>query len=302
MKRFPSILESTRDLSKDQIDILLSKAKSLKTGQNPGFFFNQNPPILTTLFLENSTRTKTSFAVAMLKLGGHFLDFNVETSSLKKGESLEETLHTIKHQGINLLVLRTPTSHELSPFRENPPLKIINGGDGINQHPTQGLLDLFTLFDLGINPQGKTMAVIGDIIHSRVFNSLSDLFLRFGGKIIVCGPEEWLPRSLPEGVESTSSLDSALKKADIIYTLRIQKERHSEQSSYDQSYPEVFGINLEKLKNPVPVFHPGPVNIGVELSLDVLRSRHYQGYRQVQNSIFMRMAVILAMLENEKGN
>jgi aspartate carbamoyltransferase catalytic subunit len=296
MKPFPSILSTTKELSKDQIQELLNLAKKFKNGQDPLFFFKQNPFILSTLFLENSTRTKTSFAIATKKLGGHYIDFNVDTSSLKKGENLEETLLTLKYQGVDLCVIRTPNSNEFEPFKDNPPIKIINGGDGINQHPSQGLLDLFTFFELGINPEGKTMAVIGDIVHSRVFNSLSDLFIRFGGKVIVCAPKECLPPN-PEGFEVTSSLDEALSKADLIYTLRIQKERHQKPVSYYETYPQTYGLNNKKLKNNVPVFHPGPVNIGVELSQDVLKSSQYKGYEQVRNSIFMRMAIITAMIK-----
>jgi aspartate carbamoyltransferase catalytic subunit len=296
MKSFPSILSTTLELSRDQIEELLTLAKKYKVGQDPLFFFKQNPFILSTLFLENSTRTKTSFAIATKKLGGHYIDFNVDTSSFKKGENLEETLLTLKYQGVDLCVIRTPNSNEFEPFKENPPIKIINGGDGINHHPSQGLLDLFTFLELGIQPEGKTMVVIGDVIHSRVFNSLSDLFLRFGGKIIICGPKECLPNST-EDIEVTDSLEYALSKADLIYTLRIQKERHQKPVSYYDSYPENFGLTVKKLKNNIPVFHPGPVNIGVELSQDILRSSHYQGYQQVKNSIYMRMAIITAMIK-----
>lgn len=296
MKSFPSILETTQDLSRDQIEELLSLAKKFKEGQDPMFFFKQNSPILSTLFLENSTRTKTSFAIAINKLGGHYIDFNVDTSSLKKGESLEETLLTLKYQGVDICVIRTPNSNEFAPFKKNPPIKLINGGDGVNHHPSQGLLDLFTFLDLGIDPMGKTMVVIGDMLHSRVFNSLSDLFIRFGGKIIICGPKECLPKST-EGVEVTDSLEEALSKADLIYTLRIQKERHLKPVPYYDTYAEKYGLSVSKLKNNIPVFHPGPVNIGVELSQDVLRSSHYQGYLQVKNSIYMRMAIITAMIK-----
>ncbi len=296
MKSFPSILSTTKELSKDQIEELLSLAKKFKEGQDPMFFFKQNPFFLATLFLENSTRTKTSFAIAAKKLGGHYIDFNVDTSSLKKGENLEETLLTLKYQGVDVCVIRTPNSNEFEPFIKNPPIKIINGGDGINHHPSQGLLDLFTFFELGINPKGKTMVVIGDVVHSRVFNSLSDLFIRFGGKIIVCGPKECLPTSNDEH-EVTDSLDYALSKADLIYTLRIQKERHQKPVAYYDTYPEKFGINVSRLKNNIPVFHPGPVNIGVELSEELLKSTHYQGYQQVKNSIYMRMAIITAMIK-----
>jgi len=302
MSGFPKVLESTQDLSKGQISTLLSMAKSLKEGQNTPFFFDQEQrPFLATLFLENSTRTKTSFAIAALKLGAHYIDFNVSTSSLSKGENLEETLLTLKYQGVDACVIRTPNSNELDKFKKDPPLCLINGGDGTNQHPTQALLDLFTLFELGLDPQGKTVAIVGDIAHSRVANSLVDLLQRFGAKVIFCGPEECLPKSTTGAVMVTESLDEALELSDVIYTLRIQKERHTGPTAYYDSYHKLFGLNLNKIiglkKGPV-ILHPGPVNIGVELSADVLKSPFYKGYEQVINSIYMRMAIISAMLGN----
>jgi len=302
MSGFPRILESTQDLSKGQITTLLSMAKSLKEGQNTSFFFDQDKrPIIATLFLENSTRTKTSFAIAAQKLGAHYIDFNVSTSSLSKGENLEETLLTLKYQGVDACVIRTPNSGELDQFKEDPPMALINGGDGTNQHPTQALLDLFTLFELGLDPQGKTFAIIGDVVHSRVANSLMDLLQRFGGKVVLCGPEECLPKSVSGLVMMTESLDEALDLSDVIYTLRIQKERHSGPTPYYNSYNKLFGLSLKKVlglkKGPV-ILHPGPVNIGVELSQDVLKSPFYKGYEQVINSIYMRMAIISATLGN----
>ncbi|RLA65871.1 MAG: aspartate carbamoyltransferase [Epsilonproteobacteria bacterium] len=302
MSGFPKILESTQDLSKGQISTLISMAKSLKEGQNTPFFFDQDKrPFLATLFLENSTRTKTSFAIAAQKLGAHYIDFDVSTSSLKKGESLEETLLTLKYQGVNACVIRTPNSGELAQFKKDPPLCIINGGDGTNQHPTQALLDLFTLYELGLDPQGKTFAIIGDIAHSRVASSLVDLLTRFGGKIVFCGPKECLPKSVSGPVMLTESLDEALELCDVIYTLRIQKERHTGPTPYYDSYHKLYGLNLQKmqgLKKAPVILHPGPVNIGVELSKDLVRSPFYKGYEQVINSIYMRMAIISATLGN----
>lgn len=305
MQDFPNVLESIEDLNKLQIENLLYSANRLKSGYVPIGSQNlgrKQKPIVATSFLENSTRTKHSFAIAIQKLGAMYIDFNAETSSLKKGENLEETLLTLKYQGVDLCIIRTSVSHELKQFKENPPIQLINGGDGINQHPTQALLDLFTMFEEGFDIKNKTIAIIGDCVHSRVGHSLMQLIPMFGGKIILCGPEECLPEDLPNSeISKTTDLKEAISKSDILYTLRIQKERHKETASYYDTYNENYGINLSRLKEMnklMPVYHPGPANIGVELDLELMQSPYYLGYQQVVNSVYMRMAIVKAMLLN----
>ena len=321
MNSFPSLLESIADLNKNQIDGLLSLASKFKHREGESTQFTYRRPVIATSFLENSTRTKHSFAVAIQKMGAIYIDFNAETSSLKKGESLEETFLTLFNQGVNLCIFRSSVSHQLSQFREFPPIKLINGGDGINEHPTQALLDLFTLQELAA-PQssddfsslaGKTLAIFGDNIHSRVGHSLISLLPQFGIKIILCGPESFLPEksSLPPGVELSTKRDETLSRCDFIYLLRIQKERHLTEntlnyfSTNDKDYHKSYGVNLEllkKLQKLVPVLHPGPANIGVELDTALIKSSLYKGYHQVQNSIPMRMAIIQSMLVNNDKN
>lgn len=308
MASFPSLLESIADLNFTQIDVLLSRSKHFK--DNPQLSpFNSTPkPIIATSFLENSTRTKHSFAVAIRRLGGLYLDFNAETSSLKKGESLEETFLTLFYQGVNLCVFRSSVSHQLSHFRENLPIKLVNGGDGVNEHPSQALLDLFTLMELSPDLKGKTISIIGDNIHSRVAHSLIKLLPQFGIKIILSGPAEYLPsiESLPPGVELSTNRDETVLKSDFIYLLRIQKERHEgKKNQYYDNYLETNGVSLEllkKLNKLIPVLHPGPANIGVELDHALIKSSLYKGYLQVENSIPMRMAIIEAMLLNNDQN
>jgi len=304
MQSFPKVLECISDLSKDQIDMLIHSANRLKYGYVPVGSRNlgrKSTPIIATSFLENSTRTKHSFAIAIKKLGAMYIDFDAETSSLKKGETLEETLITLNCQGVDLCIIRTNVSDELKQFKQSPPISIINGGDGINEHPTQALLDLFTMFEEGIDINGKTIAIIGDCLHSRVGHSLTSLIPMFGGKIIFCGPEECLPKDIPANCSVTTDVNEAILKSDVIYTLRIQKERHSQQASYYDDYDKNYGINLDRLKKldrKIPVFHPGPVNIGVELDYETVKSELYYGYKQVTNSVYMRMAIIKAMLMN----
>lgn len=308
MNNFPSVLESIKDLGIQQIEGLLSLAAKFKTREvdNPPFI--KKRPIIATSFLENSTRTKHSFAIAIQRLGCMYIDFNAETSSLKKGESLEETLLTLHCQGVDACIIRTDVSRELAKFKDRPPLKIINGGDGIHEHPTQALLDLFTLKELMPDLSGKTITIIGDVVHSRVGHSLIHLLPLFGMKIILCGPAQCLPaQSDYPTLEITTDLEEAVKKSDVLYTLRIQKERHKGlDSSYYDSYHQTHGISLAKLASFkcdfLPVLHPGPANIGVELSLDLMRSKNYQGYLQVENSIPMRMAIIQSILNNNDKN
>lgn len=308
MNNFPSVLESIKDLGIQQIEGLLSLAAKFKTREVDNSPFIKKRPIIATSFLENSTRTKHSFAIAIQRLGCMYIDFNAETSSLKKGESLEETLLTLHCQGVDACIIRTDVSRELAKFKDRPPLKIINGGDGIHEHPTQALLDLLTLRELMPDLSGKTITIIGDVVHSRVGHSLIHLLPLMGMKIILCGPSQCLPaQSDYPTLEITTDLEEAVKKSDVLYTLRIQKERHKGlDSSYYDSYHQTHGISLAKLASfkcdHLPVLHPGPANIGVELSLDLMRSKNYQGYLQVENSIPMRMAIIQSILNNNDKN
>jgi aspartate carbamoyltransferase catalytic subunit len=312
MNSFPSLLESIADLNKLQIDGLLSLSTKFKHRESESNLFTYRRPIIATSFLENSTRTKHSFAIAIQKMGAMYIDFNAETSSLKKGESLEETFLTLYNQGVNLCIFRSSVSHQLQQFRVAPPIKIINGGDGINEHPTQALLDLYTLLELSPDLSGKTLAIFGDNIHSRVGHSLIKLLPMFGLKVILCGPDAFLPdaHTLPPGIELSNDRDETLKKCDFIYLLRIQKERHldggiNHLSIEGDDYLGSYGVSLDLLKKMqklVPVLHPGPANIGVELDLALIKSSLYKGYQQVQNSIPMRMAIIQSMLVNNDKN
>lgn len=303
MENFPSVLESISDLTKRQIEGLLELSSQIKQRPwHPTSFLNKKP-IIATSFLENSTRTKHSFEIAIHKLGCTYLDFNAETSSLKKGESLEQTLLTLFGQGVDLCVIRTSISDQLKEFKKHPPIKIINGGDGTNQHPTQALLDIFTLRENNIELEGKTFCIAGDNIHSRVGHSLIDLIPKFGAKVLLCGPKEFLPtEKLGADISFTHSRDEALEKSDILYLLRVQKERHKNLDSLDmENYHRDYGFNLDMIKSlnkKMPVLHPGPANIGVEISEDLIQSQYYLGHEQVRNSTFIRMAIIQSMLQN----
>jgi aspartate carbamoyltransferase catalytic subunit len=303
MLGFPSVLESITDLNQQQITNLLSLSQKIKKTYHDPSVMSLKNIVVATCFLENSTRTKNSFALSAQKLGAIYLNFDPATSSLNKGETLEETFLTLYHMGVDLCVVRTSLNHHLSPFKENPLLKIINGGDGTNQHPTQALLDLFTLQELGFPQKGKRFTIIGDISHSRVANSLTDLLPQFGFEVQYCGPEEFIPKKVPSHIKVLHDADEAIAKSDVIYLLRIQKERHIEFGVPNdiETYPKKFGLNLDKItkKNiAIPVFHPGPANIGVEISADLIKSKYYMGHLQVEHSMYMRMSLIKSMIEN----
>ena len=283
MTPFPVVLEAISDLQKDQIDELLAKAKKFKQGA-PTFKY---APLVATCFLENSTRTKNSFVVAAKRLHAAYLNFDAQTSSLQQGEDLTETFLTLHAQGVNLGIIRSSVSGLLHPFKQNPPFKIINGGDGMHAHPTQALLDLFTMLESGLDPKGKTIAIIGDNLHSRVAHSLIALLTMYGARIILCGPEGCLPEHAPHPqVALEPSLEKTIKAADLYYLLRVQKERHKKfgKTDYFADYHLTHGLSLKKLQERQlmrPVYHPGPANIGVEIDLDLIKSPLYQGYQQV---------------------
>ncbi len=307
MASFPSLLESINDLSLEQIEVLVSRSQHFKNNPQLSPFNTTPKPIIATSFLEKSTRTKHSLAVAIRRLGGLYLDFNAETSSLKKGESLEETFLTLFYQGVNLCVFRSSVSNQLAQFKDAPPIKLVNGGDGVNEHPSQALLDLFTLLELSPDLNGKTISIIGDNIHSRVAHSLMKLLPQFGMKVILSGPKEFLPdaATLPPNIELLTDRDETVRRSDFIYLLRIQKERHADSNASNDHYLETNGVSLDllkKLNKLVPVLHPGPANIGVELDQALIKSSLYKGYLQVENSIPMRMAIIEAMLLNNDSN
>ncbi|MEH0861412.1 aspartate carbamoyltransferase catalytic subunit [Halobacteriovorax sp. DPLXC-1] len=301
---FPSILEGIEDLNREQVEKLLARTKELKIG-SPARLPLKRKISVATSFLENSTRTKLSFIMAINLLKGIHIDFEAEKSSLKKGESLEQTLLTLNYQGFDICIVRTKETKLLSQFKQRPPIKMINGGDGTNEHPTQALLDLYTLNEL-FNGElaGKKVCIAGDCTHSRVTHSLMKLLPQFGIEITLCGPKEFLPKEIPAGIKTNASLEEALKETDAVYLLRIQAERHENQ--FDMStYNEKWGLNLDLIRQvgrKIPVFHPGPANIGIEVDQELVDSNLWMAHKQVENSVYVRMAIIEAMVTNGDTN
>lgn len=310
MESFPLILEGIDDLSVEQIKSLMLKAQEYKVKYlNPLSLTTPSSSFIhstiSTIFLENSTRTQSSFIKAAQNLGMKFLPFDAHKSSLAKGEDLEETFLTLESLGVNILIYRTNVDHQLSTLSKDFPIPVINAGDGMNEHPTQALTDLYTFLEEGIKLSQSTISIIGDIKHSRVTNSLIKVLKKFDAKIILVTHPELIPEQFlnDDKISVTQNLDEAILQSDLIYTLRIQKERHASAKlkKFFDHFDEEYGISLERLKSlnkEIPVYHPGPINLGVELSKDIVKSNLYRGYRQVRNGVFVRMAIIKAMVKD----
>ena len=254
------------------------------------------------LFFENSTRTRLSFELAAKRLSADTLSFSASGSSVSKGETLIDTARNIEAMGPDLVVMRHEQSGAHQLLLRAMSGAIINAGDGQHEHPTQALLDAFTLLErFGRAPKdglhGKTVAIIGDIAHSRVARSNMLLLPMLGAKVRVCGPRTMLPLGLEQyGVEATDDVDGALDGVDAVMTLRIQKERISgARMASDRDYFHRFGLTMERflrLPERALVMHPGPINRGVEIDHDVADHPRAVILEQAENGVAVRMAVL----------
>jgi aspartate carbamoyltransferase catalytic subunit len=259
------------------------------------------PPLrgmtVVSLFFEPSTRTKTSFALAAKRLSADFVNFSVSTSSVVKGETIRDTALTIQALGADFVVIRHESSgvpHFLSNIVD---MSVINAGDGANEHPTQALLDLFTIQTHKKKFKGLTVAIIGDIAHSRVAKSNIYALTKLGAKVRLICPPTLMPAEVEKlGVEVFHSTDEGVKKADVIMTLRLQLERQSKGFLPSlKEYYKLYGLTAERLKlakSNAMVMHPGPMNRGVEIGSAVADGPQSVILEQVTNGIAVRMAVL----------
>lgn len=252
---------------------------------------------VVNLFLENSTRTRTSFELAEKRLSADTLNFSASGSALSKGETMLDTALNIEAMKVDVVVMRhkSPGSpHFLARHLESI---IINAGDGRHEHPTQALLDMMTLRDKYGSLKGLRVALVGDILHSRVAMSNIIGLKKMGAEVIICGPATLIPRHIENmGVEITNSLDEAIQRADALNILRIQLERQTAGLFPSlREYHKYFGVTrarLDKAKTPLTILHPGPMNRGVEITSDVADSEHSVILQQVTNGVAVRMAVL----------
>ena len=294
-------LTSLKELSKDEILELLDLADNFIDSEG---FIRRDPLFpdkkVINIFCEPSTRTKISFEIAASNLGCQVIDFDVDSSSLEKGETLKDTIDNLSKMNINLCVLRHKDSviHDLIDQTES--MVFVSGGEGAISHPSQGLLDIMTIRH-SKDLDNSNILIIGDLDHSRVFQSFVDGMSNFDSKITLCGPKE-----LCKNIIDTSSFDyeedlnKALKDQDVVMTLRIQHERFKDEKDLNkESYLSNYQINKEKLEianDDCIVMHPGPVNQGIEISESVYNSENSVILDQVANGVAMRMAILIKYL------
>lgn len=288
-----------KDLDKEDIELIFQTAANFKEVINRPI--KKVPSLrditIANIFFENSTRTKLSFELAEKRLSADVINFSASGSSVKKGESLLDTVNNILAMKTDMVVLRHSSPGAPHFLAKHIDANIINAGDGTHEHPTQALLDCFSIKERTGQVQGKKVVIVGDILHSRV--ALSNIFAlqTLGAEVMVCGPATLLPKHIGElGVHVETSVKKALEWCDVANILRIQLER--QQMRYFPSlreYSQYFGVNrelLDSLSKQITIMHPGPINRGVEITSDVADSEHSIILDQVENGVAIRMAVL----------
>ena len=308
MKQFNAKhLLGIKDLSYSDINLIFEIAERFKEVINRPI---KKVPTLrdisvANLFFENSTRTKLSFELAEKRLSTEVLNFSSSGSSLSKGESLIDTVNNILAMKVDIVVIRHPDAGAASFLSKNISASVVNAGDGSHEHPTQALLDSFSIIEKIKNIKGKNILLLGDIRHSRV--ALSNIFClkKLGANVRVCGPPTLIPRDISDlGVEVSFNLEDSLRWCDVVNVLRIQLERQN--LKYFPSlreYTMMYGLNnsvLDKIGKEILILHPGPINRGVEISSDVADSSHSIILNQVENGVAIRMAVLYLLASKIK--
>ncbi len=297
-----------KDLTKNDIDLILSTAQNFKEVINRPI--KKVPSLrditVANLFFENSTRTKLSFELAQKRLSADVINFSASGSSVKKGETLIDTVNNILAMKVDMVVMRHASAGAAMFLAKKVKSKIINAGDGAHEHPTQALLDAFSIQEKLGDLKGKKIAIIGDILHSRV--ALSNIFClqKLGAKVKVCGPLTLIPKHIRSlGVEVELDLRKALEWCDVANMLRIQLERQD--IKYFPSlreYTMMYGLNkeiLDSLSKKIIVMHPGPITRGVEITSDVADSKQSIILDPVENGVAVRMAVMF-LLAGRQGS
>ncbi len=302
----PKDLVGIKELSKRDIGQVLDTASSFKDVLRRDI---KKVPALrgktvVNLFFEPSTRTKTSFELAEKRLSTDVLNFSVPTSSVVKGESLFDTIKTIEAYGVDFIVIRHASSGVPHFIAENVNASVINAGDGTNEHPTQALLDAFSIIEKKGTLEGLNVAIVGDIAHSRVAKSNIYLLSKFNARIRLIGPPTLIPCMEDYGVEVFYDMDEGLRGADIVMMLRIQMERQGRSFfPSTQEYFKYWGLDMKRLglaRKDALVMHPGPMNRGIEISSQAADSPQSVILDQVTNGIAVRMAVMYLLTGGEK--
>lgn len=297
-----------KDISLDEMDLIFETAEGMKeVFSRP---IRRVPALvgksIVSLFYEASTRTRTSFDMAAKMLSASTTNISASTSSMVKGETLLDTARNLEVMGADAIILRHSMAGSPHLLSKNVKASVINAGDGFNEHPTQGLLDIFTMREKKGPLKGKKVLIVGDIAHSRVARSNIWGLKKFGAKVTVVGPPTLIPKDIEKmGVNVSFNLKEEIKDADVINVLRIQLERQKKCMfpSLDE-YVKFFGINSEMLKRAkkdVTIMHPGPINRGIELSSEVADGPFNVILDQVTNGVAIRMAVLFLLLGGNSG-
>ena len=308
-------LLGTRNLSKDEILYFIERAKEFKILNSKPVKKSSNllGKSVINAFFENSTRTRISFETAQKRLGADSINFVASQSSTAKGETLIDTIHNLEAMKTDFFVVRHSASGSVNFIAQNTNASVINAGDGANEHPTQALLDIFTIMQhreilnkIGADLSGLNISIIGDIDHSRVARSDIWAMQKLGANLTLFGPPQMMPRRADAfNCKIAQNIYEAVHKADVIIMLRIQLERMNGEVPFPSKgeYMKFFGLNKERIKlanNPI-ILHPGPINRGVELSSEVADSECSLVLNQVENGVAIRMAVLSVLNENRKN-
>ena len=294
-----------KDLSIEEIELIFDTAKMFKEVLSRPI--KKVPSLrhltIANIFFENSTRTKLSFELAEKRLSADIINFSSSLSSVIKGESLLDTINNILVMKVDMIVMRHPSAGAPHFISDKINASIINAGDGTHEHPTQALLDSFSIKEKLGSLKGKKIAIIGDILHSRVAISNIYSLQKLGAEVMLCGPKTLMPKFISEfGVIIENDIKKALKWCDVANVLRIQLER--QEIKYFPSlreYSLYFGINkklLDKINKDIIIMHPGPINRGIEISSDVADSKNSIILDQVENGVAIRMAVMYLLSLN----
>lgn len=285
------------DLTFDDIKLIFEKADFFLKNYKPGDKFDDLKGItVATAFFENSTRTKLSFDIAAKRLSADSISFTSSSSSLKKGESLIDTLRTIEAMGVHMYIVRHGASGVPGFLQKNTRGIIINAGDGKHEHPTQALLDSFTLTKHFGKMDGLKLCIVGDILHSRVARSNITVLKTLGVDVRLCGPGTLIPRGYHTwGIELMNNIEDAVEWADVLIVLRLQRERmNSGILPSLREFSLVYGVNLSHFskKPELVLLHPGPVNYGIELDYNISNYPNVLIQTQVTHGVYIRMAVL----------
>lgn len=295
-----------RNLSVEEIKLIFDTADKFKEVLNRPI--KKVPSLrhltIANVFFENSTRTKLSFELAQKRLSADIINFSSSVSSVKKGESLLDTINNILVMKVDMIVMRHPNPGAPHFVAKNINASVVNAGDGTHEHPTQALLDSYTIKEKLGKIKNKKIAIIGDISHSRVAISNIYALQKLGAKVMLCGPSTLIPKYISSmGVQIENNIENALKWCDVANVLRIQLERQKDKFFPSlREYSLYYGINkklLEKINKDIVIMHPGPINRGIELNSDVADSNNSIILDQVENGVAIRMAVMYLLSLNK---